>query len=161
MSYGFHRARLEYASGSYVPENAARHTVEGGFIVFPSASTSVRLGVTATLGRHATAIGDGFEWESTNLLDQGTEFGGSPHYAGAGLGGAALPAYYRLDLGARKEWLLGVRGREGTLALFVTGTNLFARKNYLTYARNPSTGEIFGVEMRPRAPLVVGLDWAF
>src|SRR6185295_18722906 len=116
------------ASGSYVPENAARHTVETGFILFPSASTSVRLGVTATIGRRATAIADGFEWESTNLLDHGTEFGGSPHYAGDGLGGAALPAYYRLDLGARKEWRLGVRGREGTLALFVTGTNLLARK---------------------------------
>jgi hypothetical protein len=161
LSYGFHRARLEYAHGSYVPENAARHTVEGGFIVFPSASTSVRLGATATLGRRATAIANGFEWESTNLLDQGTEFGGSPHYSGDGIGGAALPAYYRLDLGARKEWRLGMRGREGTLALFVTGTNLLARKNYLTYARNPSTGEIFGVEMRPLAPLVVGLDWAF
>jgi hypothetical protein len=161
LSYGFHRARLEYAYGSYVPENAARHTVEGGFIVFPSASTSVRVGVTATLGRLATAIANGFEWESTNLLDQGTEFGGSPHYSGDGIGGAALPAYYRLDLGARKEWRLGMRGREGTLALFVTGTNLLARRNYLTYARNPSTGEIFGVEMRPLAPLVVGLDWAF
>jgi hypothetical protein len=161
LSYGFHRARLEYASGSYVPENAARHTVEGGLIVFPSASTSVRVGVTATLGRQVTAIADGFEWESTNLLDQGTEFGGSPHYSGDGLGAATLPAYYRLDLGARKEWRLGVRGREGTLALFVTGTNLLARRNFLTYARNPSTGEIFGVEMRPRAPLVVGLDWTF
>jgi hypothetical protein len=42
---------------------------------------------------------------------------------------------------------------------FGTVTNLFGRKNVLTYARNPATGEAAAVEMRPLAPLVVGIDW--
>jgi hypothetical protein len=31
----------------------------------------------------------------------------------------------------------------------------------LTYAKDPSTGRVLQIEMRPRAPLVVGLDWQF
>ena len=161
VCYGLQQARLEYGSAAYVPENGARHTFEGGLIVFPSTTTSIRLGLTAALGRRATAIADGFEWEATNILDRGSEFGGSPYYGGEPLSGTALPGYYRVDLGLRKEWHVGVAGRDATLALFGTATNLFGRRNYLTYARDPWTGEYAGVEMRPRAPLVVGLDWGF
>jgi hypothetical protein len=31
----------------------------------------------------------------------------------------------------------------------------------MTYATDPSSGERVGIEMRPRAPLVVGIDWRF
>jgi hypothetical protein len=113
------------------------------------------------MGRRATAISGGFEWEATNILDRGSEFGGSPYYGVDALGATALPTYCRLDLGVRKEWHLGVAGRDGTLALFGTATNILGRKNFLTYAPEPSTGEPAGIEMRPRAPLVVGLDWGF
>jgi hypothetical protein len=47
------------------------------------------------------------------------------------------------------------------LAAFATVTNLFGRQNLLTYARNPSSGEITEIGMRPLAPLVIGLDWRF
>jgi hypothetical protein len=113
------------------------------------------------MGRRTTTISDGFEWEACNLLDKGCEFGGSPHYDGEPLGGTALPTYFRVDLGVRKEWRLGVGGRDASIALFGTVTNLLGRKNVLTYARNPSNGSLEGIEMRPRAPLVIGIDWGF
>jgi hypothetical protein len=160
-SYGLQQARVEYGSTGYTPESGVRQTFEGGVIVLPTPTASIRISVAAALGRRATAISDGFEWEATNILDRGSEFGGSPHYTGGALGGTSLPGYYRLDAGIRKEWRLGVAGRNATLALFGTATNILGRKNVLTYARDPSTGEISGVEMRPRAPLVVGLDWGF
>ncbi len=160
-SYGMQQTRVEYGDAGYTPESGARHTFEGGVIVLPTATTSVRISLAAALGRRTTAISDGFEWEATNILDRGSEFGGSPYYGGAALGGTSLPGYYRLDAGVRKEWRLGVAGRDATLALFGTATNILGRRNFLTYARDPSTGEMAGVEMRPRAPLVVGLDWGF
>ncbi len=160
-SYGLQQARVEYGSTGYTPESGVRQTFEGGVIVLPTPTTSIRISVAAALGRRTTAISDGFEWEATNILDRGSEFGGSPHYSDGALGGTSLPGYYRLDAGIRKEWRLGIAGRDATLALFGTATNILGRKNVLTYARDPSTGEMSGVEMRPRAPLVVGLDWGF
>lgn len=160
-SYGLQHVRLEYGPSSYVPESAATHLAQCGVIVFPSATASIRLGATAAMGRRATAIANGFEWEANNILDRGSEFGGNPSYAGEALGGTALPAYFRLDLGVRKQWRIGVGGRDATIALFGTATNILGRKNVLTYAKDPSSGRVAGIEMRPRAPLVVGLDWAF
>jgi len=161
LSYGLQRVRIAYAGSGYVPESGAAHVAQCGVILLPSATTSVRLGATAVLGRHATPIDGRFEWEANNVLDRGSEFGGSPYYAGDALGETALPAYYRLDLGIRKGWHIGVGGREAALTLFGTATNLLGRKNILTYARDPSTGDFTGVEMRPLAPLVFGLDWGF
>jgi hypothetical protein len=161
LSYGYQHLRLEYGNSSYVPEHGASHLLEGGVIVFPSATTSVRLGLAAAMGRRATSIAGGFEWEAANLYDRGSEFGGSPYYGGEALGATALPTYYRLDLGVRKQWRVRLGAHGATLGLFGTATNLLGRKNILTYARDPSTGELAGIEMRSRVPLVVGIDWGF
>jgi hypothetical protein len=72
-----------------------------------------------------------------------------------------LPAYFRLDLGLRKHWHLEVAGRDVEWALFGTVTNLLGRRNVLAVATDPVTGEKTEIEMRPLAPLVVGLDWRF
>ena len=160
-TYGFQRVRLTYGSAGYVPESGVAHLLRCGVIAFPNPSMSFRLGLTAALGRRATAVAGGFEWEADNILDRGSEFGGSPYEIRDALGAIRLPAYYRLDLGVRKQWQTLLLGHAGTVALFGTATNLFGRKNILTYAVDPSTGDRTGVEMRPRAPLVVGLDWGF
>ncbi len=160
-SYGLQRVRIEYGDSSYIPEHGARHLLEGGVIAFPAATFSVRLGAAAAWGRRATAVANAFEWESCNLLDQGCEFGGSPHHGGEPLGGTPLPAYFRVDLGVRKHWHFEVGGRDATLGLFGTVTNLLGRRNVLTYAKSPVTGERVEIEMRPQAPLVAGLDWRF
>ena len=102
-----------------------------------------------------------FEWESCNLLDQGCEFAGSPTQDARNPGGTRLPDYLRLDIGVRKHWHLGIAGRDVELGLFGTLTNLFGRRNVLAVATDPSTGARSLVEMRPFAPLVVGLDWRF
>src|SRR5262245_27920511 len=128
-SYGWQHVRYEYGDSSYVPEHGAVHLLQGGVILFPTASTSLRLGADAQLGRHATEIPGAFEWESCNLLDRGCEFGGSPHYGDQPLGAIALPAYARLDLSVRQHWHVHVAGRDARVALFGTYTNLLSRKN--------------------------------
>jgi hypothetical protein len=160
-SYGLQRVRLAYGESGYVPDNGATHLLQGGLIVFPTATASVRLGATGALGRRTTSLSSGFEWEACNLLDRGCEFAGSPHYGDDAIGATALPAYLRIDLGVRKHWHFQLGRRDAMVALFATATNLLNRKNVLTYAEDPSTGERLPIEMRPLAPLVVGLDWRF
>jgi hypothetical protein len=159
--YGFERLRLADRGSSYVPGRGVQHRFEGGVIVFPTATASIRLGAVAELGRRGTPVSGDFEWEACNLADQGCEFVGSPEQGGGQLGTASLPTYLRVDLSVRKQWHLGTGGRDGAIALFGTVTNLLSRRNVLTYTRDSSTGRLVEIEMRPRAPLVAGLDWRF
>jgi hypothetical protein len=158
-SYGLERVRLRYADSTYVPQYGTGHMFEGGAILFPTATLSVKLGASAAFGRRATAAVGGLEWEACNLLDRGCEFSGSPSHDGEALGGTTLPAYFRLDLGVRKHWHIEVGGHDAVVALFGTVTNLLNRGNVLTYVRDPSTGARTPIEMRPLAPLLIGLDW--
>jgi hypothetical protein len=160
-SYGLQRVRFEHAGSSYIPEHGATHLLEGGVIVFPAAGSSIRLGATAAFGRTATIVPGPFEWEACNLLDQGCEFIGSPHYGSEPLGGARLPAYFRVDVGVRQSWVVDVGGRTASVALFGTVTNILGRTNVLTYSRDLSTGGLAEIEMRPTSPLVVGLEGRF
>jgi hypothetical protein len=145
----------------YVPDFGTAHLLDAGVIFFPTATSSIRLGATGALGRRGTAPSGAVEWEACNLRDRGCELGGSPHYDGAALGGTRLPGYLRLDLGVRQHWHVHLGGRDAVVALFGTVTNVLGRNNVLTYAGDPATGARTAVEMRPFAPLVVGLDWQF
>jgi hypothetical protein len=128
-------------------------------IFFPTVTSSISLGASGVFGRRTTAVGGFFEWEACNLLDRGCEFAGSPQARTEPLGSTTLPAYLRIDAGVRKHWHWMILGRDGLLTLFGTVTNVFGRDNVLTVVTDLETGERSEVTMRPRAPLVVGLDW--
>lgn len=160
-SYGIQRVRIGDGDSSYTPHYGATHQFEGGIIVYPTATSSIRVGASGALDRRTTIFSGSLEWEACNLLDQGCEFGGSPHYGQDPLGGSSLPAYFRVDASIRKHWHIRFAGREAMLGVFGTATNLLGRRNLLTYARHPQTGDLTEIEMRPLSPLVVGLDWRF
>ncbi len=160
-TYGWQRVSWRYGVSSYRPDHGAQHSIDAGLIVFPSGTFSVRLGLSGAFGRRATPVLGGFEWEACNLLDRGCEFVGTPRADPAALGGLSLPPYLRADLGFRKHWHVRVRGRDAEVAAFGTITNLLGRRNILTFAADPLDGTRTGIDMRPRAPLVVGLDWRF
>jgi len=159
-SYGLQDVEIEVAGNRYTPEHGTKHRLEGGVTFYPIATASIRFGAVAEMGRRTTPSAVPFEWEACNLLDQGCEFMGSPHNRGEDLGGTAVPEYVRVDVGLRKHWHLGVVGRDVLVALFGSATNILGRKNVMTYARDPS-GTLLPIDMRPRAPLVVGVDWSF
>ena len=50
-------------------------------------------------------------------------------------------------------------GQNGEVPLFFG--RLLGRQNVLTYAVDPETGTPSPVRMRPRSPLVAGIDWRF
>ena len=161
LSYGAQRVRQRHGDSSFVPEHGIAHSLEGGATVFPTRTSSVRLGVASGWGRRATPIVGGFEWEACNLRDGGCEFAGSPRAQSDALGQSQLPPYVRVDLGARKHWHIEVGGRDVEVALFGAMTNILNRRNVLAYGTHPVTGERLEIEMRPQAPLVVGLDWRY
>jgi hypothetical protein len=160
-SYGWHRVRLEYSDSAYAPDYATAHLLDAGIVLFPTMTTSLRLGASAGLGRRTSVVAGDLEWESCNLLDQGCEFGGSPHNESGTPASSELPPYLRVDLSVRKHWHVHLGARDVMVAVFGTVTNIFGRQNTLTYVRNPATGEIAEIGMRPLAPLVIGLDWRF
>ena len=157
--YGVQRVQNFHANGSYVPGFAARSMVDGGVSVFPTATTTLRLGITAAMGRQVTPASGSVEWESCNLKDRGCEFAGSPRADPTLVGQLKAPDYVRVDFGVRQHVHVRVASRTTEVALFGTVSNVLNRFNVLTYSL---TGDaIQPLEMRPRAPLVVGLDWRF
>jgi hypothetical protein len=158
-SYGYQHTRNAAASTRYQPAAAVPHAVSAGVTLLPVGSLALRAGFIGQFGRRATPITGPFEWESCNLQDNGCEFAGTPALTGP-LGGVSLPAYLRLDVGLRYEVRAALLGRHTAVAVFGTVSNLLGRRNFLTEASN-ADGTPVPVEMRPRAPLVVGLDWRF
>ena len=160
-TYAVQRVRYEGGATTFVPAHGATHFADVGVVAFPSPTISLRLGISGAAGRRTTRVASDFEWESCNISDRGCEFVGSPHHNGQPLGAAVLPAYLRGDIGVRKHWHADVGGRDGTIALYAVASNVFGHRNVLTFAPDPQTGAQTAVFMRPRAPLVMGLDWRF
>ena len=161
LSYGLQRVRFRYGDSSYVPDHAATQTLDAGIIAFPSATVSLKVGVMSVMGRRTTTVRGPFEWEACNLLDRGCEFAGVPQTQVDQLGTTELPPYVRVDFVARKHWHVRLAGRDALVGAFAAATNLLDRRNALTVIVDPVTGRRSVVDMRPLAPLVVGIDWRY
>ena len=159
-SFGIEEAEIEVAGAEWVPGYAAGMTARVGAIAFPTASLSVRIGWVGQFDRRGTDTIGFLEWESCNLLDMGCEFAGSPEELGV-LGGRELSPYHRLDLSVRKHWHFQVGKRDAQIEAYVAASNLLGRSNVLTFLVDPDTGEGVPLEMRPRAPLTLGMGWRF
>jgi len=159
--YALQRVRVNYGDTTYIPAWGGRQLLDAGLVLRPMSGTALRLSVSGEAGARATTIEDPFEWEACNLLDRGCEFAGTPAHRLEPLGGASLPGYVRTDLGLRQTFGLRLGGRPHSLAAYGTLTNLFSRRNLMTFVRDPGTGGRTAVTPRPRALLVLGAEWSF
>ena len=160
-TYGLQRLSNRSGSMSWVPQFGTVHTLEGGVTLFPTRTSSVRVGAVGGWGRRTTAVVGAFEWEACNLRDRGCEFIGTPRTDSGAPGATHLPAYFRVDLSARQHWHVTIGARDVEMALFGTVTNVGNRRNLLTRVIDAQTRDVSEIGMRPQAPLVVGLDWRF
>lgn len=159
-SFGLERVELRVGEEEWPPGYAASRSARVGAIAFPTPTLSIRVGWIGQFGRRGSDAIGLLEWESCNLLDMGCEFAGSPEELGE-LGARKLPAYHRLDVSVRKHWHFVLAGREASLEAYATASNLLGRSNVLTFVVDPTSGEGAPIEMRPRAPLTLGLGWRF
>jgi hypothetical protein len=159
-SFGVERVELRVGDTEWMPAYAAGRTARVGVIAFPTASLSIRVGWTGQYGRRGTDTVGFLEWEACNLLDRGCEFAGSPEELGE-LGGRELPPYHRLDLSVRKHWHFPLGKRDAQIEAYMAASNLLGRSNVLGFVVDPSTGDGVPIDMRPRAPLTLGLGWRF
>ena len=160
-SWARERVRSVAATEAYVPDYAPAERADLGADVWITPTLSTQVAAQVVRGRRTTALVGFFEWESCNLIEFGCEFAGSPATRAEPLGASRLPTYARVDFGLRKHWDVRIAGRPGVLGVFGYATNLFGRRNILLVTEDPDNGERRGVEMRPRAPLSVGVDWRF
>ena len=160
LRYGYQRVRIGTDAVRFVPGYGATQQVDGGIAVRPSASTTLRLGLQAVMGRRVTGNAGLLNWEACNLIDRGCEFAGAPHHRGEVLGGTSLPTYARLDLGVQHRFTVHRFGRPTTMVLFGTIGNLLGRTNLLNLTRLPN-GSFAPVTMQPMGPIVIGLNWGF
>lgn len=161
VGWGWRRVRYTRGDTAWTPEHGAAHDIEAGVVAFPVPSLSLRLAATAVLGRRTTPVPGALQFEACNLSNRGCEFGGSPHYGQALPGTAVVPGYFRMDAGARKRFGFRAGARDINFTLFGTLTNILGNENVLTWTVDPVTGDQMAVGMRPRSPLVIGLDWEF
>jgi len=158
---GVQRTLYGIGTERYTPSHGDTHGLDVGVITDPWRGWTFRLSVAGLAGRHATPVKGAFEWEACNLRDRGCEFGGSPRSDVHALGATTLPVYARADAGVSRQWNIGGHGRAGTIAAFGAATNMFGRRNVLTYSRDAQSSAWVPVEMRPFAPLVVGMEWRY
>jgi Carboxypeptidase regulatory-like domain len=159
LMYSAQRVRYRAERVAYTPEFAAPQRVDVGVTIEASRGLAFRIGGMAAFGRRATVARGAVEWDGCNLADRACEFAGTPASSPDALGALSLPAYGRTDIGARKAWHMVVRNRDQLITVYGTVTNLFNRTNFLT--RFERDGVLNGVEMRSRAPLVVGMEWGY
>ena len=160
VDYGFQKVRNRAPERTYVPSYAPTHRAQLGVVFHPSPTTSLRLASIGAWGRTTTALVGALEWEACNFGDNGCELAGTALH-GEGLGETRPGPYMRTDLGVRKHWHVGLRGRDTMLALHGTLVNVLDRENTLNYEIDPLTGSVSPIGMLPRSPLVVGVELTF
>ena len=123
--------------------------------------TTVRAALWAMVGRPATATYGDFQWAPAAMVNGAGALAGSPQQFVGLLGGARLPAYWRLDVGIRHQWrhprfLPPLDGVAGVLSIH----NLLDRRNVLGVGASASALGPYAITLPPRS-LVFGLDWAY
>ncbi len=160
LAYGLGGTSLTTSAGDYVPSTDRTQTFVAGVGYAPAERTWLRAALRAATGSPATPLGGPFEWESCNLVDHGCEAAGSPERIAGPLNESRLPAYVRLDLGARRAWSPRFLGPDGRLAAFVTVSNVLGRRNVLAYGEETGSGSLRPILLRPPSVLALGLDWS-
>lgn len=146
---------------SFQPSYAATGSLAAGLAFRPSERTTLRAALFARTGRRTTLFEGPMEWESCKPLDGGCEMVGTPQQTSGSLGGATLPPYIRIDLGARRAWDTEILGRNALLDGFLTLSNVLDRRNTWAYLRNLDAGSMLRVPMRTFIVLSAGIDWRY
>ncbi|NUQ19352.1 MAG: TonB-dependent receptor [Gemmatimonadaceae bacterium] len=143
----------------YRPSFGAAQSLTAAAAVRVHPATTVSVNLWGVSGRPMTLTRGEFEWEHAALLGGVGEVAGSPQQFVGALGGAHLPAYWRLDLGMRHEWRICARTERCTLGGTVAIANIFGQRGAIGAVVASDGFSRRAIVQSPRA-LRVGLDWS-
>lgn len=152
---------IDRADGiAYSPSYDAAQAISAAVGVRVATATTLRIAAAAHSGTPTSVIADPVEWTPyTSSVGRG-DLAGSPQHIVGALDGSRLPAYFRVDLGIRREWRLRAFGRESSLTTSAGVTNLFGRVNALGVVA-PATLAPATLLVMPRRSATFGLEWTY
>ncbi|HEY2896506.1 MAG TPA: TonB-dependent receptor [Gemmatimonadaceae bacterium] len=156
LGYVFDRAHGIAYSPSYDAAQAISAAV--GIRVAPS--TVLRAALAAHSGTPTSMIADQIEWMPYTSAAGRGDLAGSPQHIVGSLDGSQLPAYFRIDVGVRREWRVRAFGRDGGLRTSAGLSNIFGRTNALgILAPASSTSSV--LLALPRRSATFGVEWTY
>ncbi|HXQ29189.1 MAG TPA: carboxypeptidase regulatory-like domain-containing protein [Gemmatimonadales bacterium] len=146
------------ASGlSYTPAADPTQSLAAGVSTKGPEGITFRAAAWASLGRRTSVIADSVTWAPASELGGVGDLDGSPLAIRGPLDGAALPAYLRVDLSARREWSSDP-GHGARFAGVVAITNLFGRPNVTGLWEAAGASALQALASAGRA-ISISLEW--
>ncbi|HMA01278.1 MAG TPA: TonB-dependent receptor [Gemmatimonadaceae bacterium] len=145
---------------SYSPSYDAAQAISGALGLRVATATTLRIAASAHSGTPTSVIADPVEWMPYTSSAGRGDLAGSPQHIVGALDGSRLPAYFRIDLGIRREWRVRAFGRESSLSTSAGVTNLFGRINALGVMA-PATSAPATLLLMPRRSATFGLEWTY
>ncbi|MGH7570537.1 MAG: TonB-dependent receptor [Gemmatimonadota bacterium] len=122
--------------------------------------TTLTSAFQAAAGPPTSPLADGFDWEVFDQLTGEVEFSGTPVRAPGALNGDRLPAYFRLDLGIRRQWRNDGAGPDGSITTYLDVLNVLDHGNVLGRQLASSGGATRDLALLPRS-FLFGVEWRF
>jgi hypothetical protein len=161
-SVGYSMENTTRRSGptSYDPMFGISRTVSAsaGFRVDPQ--TTFRIAGWGASGRPSSVSLGAFDWTPSPMLHGAGNLAGSPQQLAGALGGARLPAYWRVDVGVRHEWRPTLLAPDGMVAASLGVINVFNRTNTAALVQATAGASRQAIGLAPRS-LVLGLEWRY
>jgi hypothetical protein len=145
---------------AYSPSYDAAQAISAAMGVRVAPQTVLRVVLAAHSGTPTSVIGDQIEWTPYTSSAGRGDLGGSPQHIVGALDGAQLPAYFRIDVGIRREWRVRALGHEGDLRTSAGLSNLFGRTNALGMLA-PFSAASTALLVLPRRSATFGLEWTY
>jgi hypothetical protein len=156
--YALSQARRAAFSRSYRPSFAPTHSASLSGSVLLGRSTRLRTSLWAAKGRPTTPVSGGFSWEWQGSISRARKVTGLPINATDVIASQQLPAYFRIDAGARHEFTIQRLGAH--FVAFANVDNLLDRRNTIGYTTDAGSTNQKALQMMPLSA-TLGLEWGF
>jgi hypothetical protein len=133
--------------------------VAGGFDYHFGPRTTAQLSLTTGAGEPSSVTATGVEWLPDHLPTLTGELSGTPVNQAGPVNLERLPGYTRVDLGLRRNWLVGLAGVHGALSTTMRIQNLLNTPNGIGLA-SQAGGSLRIVRGAPRT-VTLELGWIF
>ena len=158
--YSVENTTRRSGSQSYNPGFGIARSLNAAAALHVGRQTILRTVLWSASGRPSSVSLGAFDWAPAPLVHGAGNLAGSPQQLAGALGAAQLPAYWRLDVGIRREWQPAMLGSAATVAATLSIINVFNRTNSMALLQATAGATPQSIGLAPRS-LVLGLEWRY